>query len=94
MNENKLFELLDDLGVEHIGEFKDYKYTIILKDSQDYARYFTKLDRYENLHEVDRKSMGNEFLCVLCYMNDNFKVTLNGNFNDNYYTFVVEEINE
>lgn len=92
MNKEKVLSLLKDLNVSDEGNFEDKRYILELLDSNEYAKYYTILDQYDNLELSDSSSMSQEYATVLTYTNDNFKVSLNANFNDDYYTFVVEEL--
>ena len=79
------------LGFKKPGTVKHNKYIIELTDSDEYAKYYTILD-HSDLELTDTSSMSSEFANVLVYKNDEYKVTLNANFTDNYYTVVVEEL--
>lgn len=92
MNKDKLFTFLDELGIDKTGKVDNRRYTLTIKDSDDYSRYYTILDHYEDLELSDTSSMSQEFATVLTYVNDDYRVKLNANFNDDYYTFTVEEI--
>lgn len=94
MNRNKLERLLDDLGVEDTGEINKNRYIIELKNSDEFSKYYTMLDSYDNLELSDTSSMSQEFATVLSYYSPDFKVSLNANFADDYYTCVVEELKD
>ena len=92
MEQNKLDAILTELDFDDIGEFKNNKYTIVLNDSNDYAYYYTLLDSNENLDLVDSSSVSTEFLNVITYEGDDFKVSLNADFNNNYYNVTIEDL--
>lgn len=92
MEQNKLDDILYLLDFDDIGELKDNKYTIKLTDSNDYAYYYTLLDHNENLDLVDSSSVSTEFLNVVTYEGDDFKVSLNADFNKNYYNVTIEDL--
>lgn len=92
MEQNKLDDILYLLDFDDIGELKDNKYTIKLNDSNDYAYYYTLLDQNENLNLVDSSSVSTEFLNVITYEGDDFKVSLNADFNKNYYNVTIEDL--
>lgn len=94
MNKEKVMEFLGDLDIDTSGKFTDLRYTLQLDDSDDYARYYTILDQDEDLELSDTSSMSQEFATVLTYTNDDFKVKLNANFDDDYYTLTVEDADE
>ena len=93
MEQNKLDDILYLLDFDDIGELKDNKYTIKLNDSNDYAYYYTLLDHNENLDLVDSSSVSTEFLNIITYEGDDFKVSLNADFNKNYYNVTIEDLN-
>lgn len=92
MNKEKLANFLEDLGIDETGEIDQNRYVLQLEGSDEYARYYTILDHCEDLELSDTSSMSEEFATVLTYVNDDYKVKLNANFEDDYYTFTVEEI--
>lgn len=92
MEQNKLDDILYLLDFDDIGELKDNKYTIKLNDSNDYAYYYTLLDQNENIDLVDSSSVSTEFLNVITYEGDDFKVSLNADFNKNYYNVTIEDL--
>lgn len=92
MEQNKLEDILTELDFDDIGEFKNNKYTIVLNDSNDYAYYYTLLDSNENIDLVDSSSVSTEFLNVITYEGDDFKVSLNADFNNNYYNVTIEDL--
>lgn len=92
MEQNKLDDILYLLDFDDIGELKNNKYTIKLNDSNDYAYYYTLLDQNENLNLVDSSSVSTEFLNVVTYEGDDFKVSLNADFNKNYYNITIEDL--
>lgn len=92
MNKDNVISFLQDLGVSEKGKFEPERYILNIKDSDEYAKYYTILDQYDDLELSDDSSMSQEYATVLTYKNEDFKVSLNANFDDDYYTFVVEEL--
>ena len=92
MTQDKLDDILYELDFDDIGELKNDKYTIVLNDSDDYAYYYTLLDHNENIDLVDSSSVSTEFLNVITYEGNNYIVSLNANFNDNYYNVTIEDL--
>lgn len=92
MTQDKLGDILYELDFDDIGELANDKYTIVLNDSDDYAYYYTLLDHNENIDLVDSSSVSTEFLNVITYEGNDFKVSLNANFNDNYYNVTIEDL--
>lgn len=91
MNKEKVIKILDELGLDPTGDFEEHRYIVQLEDSEEYARYYTKLDNADNFHLLDASSISEEYANVLTYSNGNFRFSLNANFDDNYYTLSVEE---
>lgn len=92
MEKSKLEDILEELDVEDIGELKNNAYKIVLKNSDEYAYYYTLLDHNENLDLVDTSSVSTENVNVITYEGYDYKVSLNANFNDNYYNLIIEDL--
>ena len=92
MDQSKLDDILAELDFDDVGKLKDDKYTIVLKDSNDYAYYYTLLDQNEELDLVDSSSVSTEFLNVIAYEGNDFKVSLNADFNKDYYNVTIEDL--
>ena len=92
MNKAKLFSYLDDLGIDKTGKLESDRYVLKLEDSDEYSRYYTILDQEEDLELSDTSSMSQEFATVLTYTSEDYRLKLNANFVDDYYTFTVEEL--
>ena len=92
MNKAKLFSYLDNLGIDKTGKLESDRYVLKLEDSNEYSRYYTILDQEEDLELSDTSSMSQEFATVLTYTSEDYKLKLNANFVDDYYTFTVEEL--
>ena len=92
MNKTKLFSYLDNLGIDKTGKLESDRYVLKLEDSDEYSRYYTILDQEDDLELSDTSSMSQEFATVLTYVNEDYKLKLNANFIDDYYTFTVEEL--
>lgn len=91
MNKEEVIKLLDDLGLDPTGDFDEHRYVVQLEDSDEYARYYTKLDEANDLELIDSSSVSAEFINVLTYSDDKYTFKLSANFNDDYYTLSVEE---
>lgn len=91
MDQNKLKDLLDEIGIKDEGKMEKDRYIVKLKNSDEFSKYYTLLDSCDYLDLSDSSSMGGEFATVLSYYVSDFRVSLNANFIDDYYTFVVEE---
>lgn len=91
MDQNKLKDLLDEIGVKDEGKMEKDRYIVKLKNSDEFSKYYTLLDSCDYLDLSDSSSMSGEFATVLSYYVPDFKISLNANFIDDYYAFVVEE---
>lgn len=92
MNKEEVIKLLDDLGLDPTGEFDEHRYVVQLEDSDEYARYYTKLDEAADFQLVDASSISAERVNVLTYSDDTYKLKLSANFDDDYYTLSVEGV--
>lgn len=91
MNKEEVISFLENLDLDTSGKFTNLRYTVELKNSDEYAKYYTILDHAEDLELSDASSMSEEFATVLTYTNDTYRVKLNANFDEDYYTLTVEE---
>lgn len=91
MNKEEVIKLLDDLGLDPTGDFDEHRYIVQLEDSDEYARYYTKLDEAPDFQLIDSSSISAEHVNVLTYSDNTYKFKLSANFDDNYYTLSVEE---
>ena len=91
MDQDKLKDLLDEIGIKDNGKMEKDRYIVKLKNSDEFSKYYTLLDSCDYLDLSDSSSMSGEFATVLSYYVSDFRVSLNANFIDDYYTFVVEE---
>ena len=92
MNKEEVISLLNRLGIDTTGKFESDRYILQIPDSDEYSRYYTLLDQEEDFELRETSSMSEEFATVLTYTNDKYKIRLNANFTDDYYTFTVEEL--
>lgn len=91
MDESKARELLADIGLPEEGKMEKDRYIVKLENSDEWAKCYTLLSDYKDLEMSDVGSMAQEFATVLTYVNDDYRVSLNGNLQDDYYTVSVEE---
>ena len=92
MNKEKVISLLNRLGIDTTGKFESNRYVLEIPNSDDYSKYYTILDHEDDFELSDASSMSQEFATVLTYVNKDYKIRLNANFTDDYYTFTVEEL--
>ena len=93
MTRDKLEDILYDLDIDDLGTLNGDTYTIKLKNSDDYAYYYTLLDQNENIDLDDTDSVSTEYLSILTYEGDDFKVSLNADFSKNNYNLTIEDLN-
>ena len=93
MNKDKIEKILKDLDFDDIdGKIEGNKFTFTLKNSDDYAYYYTLLDQNDDLTLIDSSSVSTEYLSVIKYEGENFKVSLNADYNKNYYNITIEDL--
>lgn len=92
MDKEKLISFLNGVEVDSTGEIGETKYILQLKDSDEWARYYTILNSNEELERSEDASMAEEHASVLTYKSNDYKIRLNANFDENYYTLSVEEL--
>lgn len=91
MNKEKAIAFLEKLGIDTAGVFEPERYILEIDNSDDYARYYTVLDQEEGLDLIDVSSMSTEYSTSLAYKGGGYKISLNANFTDDYYTLTLEE---
>lgn len=102
MDNEKIEKLLKNIGIEQRGHIidgiKGKKYMIELQDSNEYARAYTLLDKFKKANMDDEGSMTSEYQTVLSYYipngDTNYLVMLNANFNDDFYSIVIREVED
>lgn len=96
MTKERAEEILDSLEIGDRGEFSKGKYTIVLSDSDAYAAFYTTFDNSDEVEEAESTSVSTEFLNIITYEgelgSDPYKITLNADFNRDYYSVVVEDL--
>lgn len=91
MDKEKVIKFLESLGISTEGEFDENRYIVELKDSDEWARYYSVLAENPDFELSEASSMSQEFASVITYVSDEYRIGLNANFDDNYYTISVEE---
>ena len=67
-------------------------WTIELANSNEYSKYYTKLDSCDFLEEDDEASQVAIDTSTIQYVNDDFTITLIANFDTNEYKMVIREM--
>lgn len=91
MNKEKAIAFLNELGIDTTGVFEPQRYILEIENSDEYSKYYTILDQDDEMDLIDASSMSGEYSTVLTYKGNDYKISLNANFTDDYYTFVMEE---
>ena len=87
-------EFARELGINQPGEFVDDVYVIPLKDSNEYSRVYTILDKSDKCDlDVEEISLDVQS-SFLVYLADDFDIKLQAHFDTNVYTVSFEEVKE
>lgn len=101
MNEKDIIDLLANIGIVDIEEregkfdeniYNKLRFTLLIPNSDDYAVIYSLIDGYEDAELKDTSSMCSEHLTVMTYILPQCRISLNANFDDNYYSLVVEAL--
>jgi len=81
---------LKKLGVDREGSWNGDKYIIPLKDSNEFSKLYTSLDKFEEA-DLDFESMlMSDSSGILVYLTDDLDITLKANFDDDKYMLIFE----
>ena len=69
-------ELLRELGIDAVPTRTDKGYTVDIADSDEYARYYSKLDKSDRLEEDEENSQVTLENSSIQYTSDDDKYTL------------------
>ena len=94
MNKEQTIRFLEHLGIDTTGTFEPERYILEIESSDDFSRYYTLFDDNEDWDCTlsDTGSITNQYSTILSYVGDGYKVSLNANYVDDYYSLVLEEI--
>lgn len=83
-------EFLDRIGIKEKGEYtSDDVYVIDLKDYDIYGKYFSLLDRCDEVEEVLDTSMITFHTTTVTYTSDEFQIVLQADLDEDLYKIVV-----
>lgn len=87
-------QLIKQLNIDKVGSYnKDKSYTIELEDSDDFGKLYTILETNNNIEGSDDENLVTlDDSTLVYYYNDDFKLYLNANWNDDTYNLTIEEI--
>jgi len=84
-------ELARELGFSQEGETKGKSYVIRLKDSNDYSRAYTLLDK-SDLTELDGDAISLDVeKSTISYVSEGYRITLDADFDKDVYTVTIKE---
>lgn len=87
-------EFAKQLGITQEGNYVDDVYVISLKDSNEYSKVYTILDKSE-LCDLDVEEISLDVQnSLLVYLADEFDIKLQANFDTNTYSVAFEEVHE
>lgn len=85
----KADEFARELGIPKEGSYTDNGYVITLKDSNEYSRMYTLLDRSDKCDlDTDEVNLGVTD-SIMVYLADEFDIKLQANFDTDNYTITI-----
>ena len=85
-------EFAKELGITQDGDFVDGVYVVPLKDSNEYSRVYTILDKSDKC-DLDPNEMSLDTQhSLMIYLADDFDIKLQANFDTNSYSVSFEEV--
>jgi len=89
----ELKELLRELHIDKEPiENENGSYTIDLDNSNEFARYYSKLDKAEFLEEDEEASQVTANTRSIQFVNDEYTITLIGNFDTDEYKMIIRKM--
>lgn len=88
----RIEEFVKDLGIESEVEYDNGVATVILKDSNDYAKVYTLLSDSDLVDLEPESVVINQELTSLKLTNEDFEVTLSADLERDIYKLVIEEV--
>lgn len=87
-------DLLKELRIENKEPYENENgsYTIDLDNSNEYSRYYSKLDKSDMFEEDEEASQVSIETSSIQYLSDDFIVTLMANFDTDEYKLIIREI--
>lgn len=90
-------KFIEDLGIstsDNPISKSDDKWEIVFDSSDDYAQLYSLLTKSDLVDLVTDDSIFSESKSVAKFLGDDYDVTLEADFNNDTYTFTVEETKE
>lgn len=88
----RIEDFVKDLGIENEVEYDNGVATVILKDSNDYAKVYTLLSDSDLVDLEPESVVINQELTSLKLTNEDFEVTLSADLERDIYKLVIEEV--
>ena len=85
-------EFAKSIGITGEGTTKGNTYTVSLKDSNEYSRVYTILDKAKGLDLDNDESVLSESSTLLVYLADDFDIKLMADLDKNIYTVSFEPV--
>lgn len=87
-------EFAKELGITQQGNYVDGIYVISLKNSNEYSRVYTILDKSDKC-DLDTEEISLDVqTSLLVYLADNFDIKLQANFDTDVYSVSFEEVED
>lgn len=85
-------QLLREIGISEIPQQgEDGTYIIDIRDSNDYGKYYSKLDRSDLLDEDEESSNVTVDGSTIVYISDDYTLTLIADFASDQYKLTIRE---
>lgn len=85
-------QLLKEIGISEIPQqSNDGTYIIDIRDSNDYGKYYSKLDRSDLLDEDEESSNVTVDGSTIVYISDDYTLTLIADFASDQYKLTIRE---
>ena len=88
----RIEDFVKDLGIENEVEYDNGVATVILKDSNDYAKVYTLLSDSDLVNLEPESVVINQNLTSLKLTNEDFEMILSADLERDIYKLVIEEI--
>jgi len=88
----RIEDFVKDLGIENEVEYDNGVATVILKDSNDYAKIYTILSDSDLVDLEPESVVINQNLTSLKLTNEDFELTLSADLERDIYRLVIEEV--
>lgn len=85
-------ELLSKIGITETGEYtKNGAYVVDIRDYDEYSKYFSLLEKSEDLEEVQDTAQITIHTTNVTFTSDKFQIVLQADLDEDLYKMVVTE---